>query len=214
MRALIQILPPEHMGKQVRCQNCQEIFTATTVTSSGPPPILPLGSGTRVAHEIDYEIFGDDMQYVEVTLDPREAVIAEAGAMMYMTSAFKWRRSSAIRTSTVQVFGTRAVSRKRVLTGESLFMTIFSNVAGKRETVAFGAPYPGRIEALHLTSWAARIVFSAMRFCAEPKGIEISIAFQKKIGVGFARRRTLYAKADRRWHRPDPRLRYDDASGT
>ncbi len=83
-------LPAEHMGKQVRCQQCQEVFTAVVQRGpSEPPPIMPLGQGSRVAHEIDYEIFGDDMQYVEVTLDPGEAVIAEAGAMMFMTAGIQ-----------------------------------------------------------------------------------------------------------------------------
>ncbi len=74
---------------------------------------------------------------------------------------------------------------KRVLTGESMFMTVFSNVAARRETVAFGAPYPGRIEALHLDKLGGTIVCQRDAFLCGAKGIEISIAFQKKIGVGL-----------------------------
>ncbi len=180
-------LPPEHMGKQVRCQQCQEIFTASSSRApSEPPPIMPLGSGTRVAHEIDYEIFGDDMQYVEVTLDPREAVIAEAGAMMFMTAGIQMETVFGDPNQHGSGFWNKMVSAgKRVLTGESLFVTVFSNVAARRETVAFGAPYPGRIEALHLDKLGGSIICQRDAFLCGAKGIEISIAFQKKIGVGL-----------------------------
>ena len=180
-------LPTEHMGKQVRCQQCQDIFTASpTRGASEPPPIMPVGNLGRVADEIDYEIFGDDMQYVEVTLDPREAVIAEAGAMMFMTSGIQMETVFGDPSKHGSSFWNKMLSAgKRVLTGESLFMTVFSNTAARRETVAFGAPYPGRIEALHLDQLGGTIICQRDAFLCGAKGIEISIAFQKKIGVGL-----------------------------
>ncbi len=147
---------------------------------------MPLGAGSRVAHEIDYEIFGDDMQYVEVTLDPGEAVIAEAGAMMFMTAGIQMETVFGDPNKHGTSFWNKVVSAgKRVLTGESMFMTVFSNVAARRETVALGAPYPGRIEALHLDKLGGTIVCQRDAFLCGAKGIEISIAFQKKIGVGL-----------------------------
>ena len=180
-------LPTEHMGKQVRCQQCQDIFTASPARgASEPPPIMPVGSLGRVADEIDYEIFGDDMQYVEVTLDPREAVIAEAGAMMFMTSGIQMETVFGDPSKHGSSFWNKMMSAgKRVLTGESMFMTVFSNTAARRETVAFGAPYPGRIEALHLDQLGGSIICQRDAFLCGAKGIEISIAFQKKIGVGL-----------------------------
>ncbi len=178
-------IPPEHMGKPVRCQSCQEVFTAGA-TPFEPPPILPLGSSGRKADEIDYEIFGDDMQYCEITLDPGEAVIAEAGGMMFMTAGIQMETVFGDPSQHGTGFWNKIKSAgKRVLTGESMFMTVFTNVAGKRETVAFGAPYPGRIEPLHLDQLGGQIICQRDAFLCGAKGIEISIAFQKKIGVGL-----------------------------
>lgn len=179
-------LPLEHMGKQVRCQNCQQVFTAQAGGPSEPPSITPLVGGSRVAHEIDYEIFGDDMQYCEITLDPREAVIAEAGAMMFMTAGIQMETVFGDPNQHGANFWNKVKSAgKRVLTGESMFMTVFSNTSNQRETVAFGAPYPGRIEALHLDKLGGQIICQRDAFLCGAKGIEIAIAFQKKIGVGL-----------------------------
>jgi uncharacterized protein (TIGR00266 family) len=178
-------IPPDHMGKQVRCQKCGDIFVAQT-TSVQPPQVLELTSTGKIADEIDYQIFGDDMQYAEIVLDPGEAVIAEAGAMMYMTSGIQMETVFGDPGRKGDNFWNKMMSAgKRVLTGESLFMTVFTNTAAKRETVAFGAPYPGRIEALHLDQLDGQIIAQRDSFLCGAKGIEISIAFQKKIGVGM-----------------------------
>ncbi|MGN6134656.1 MAG: AIM24 family protein [Aureliella sp.] len=179
-------LPSEHVGKQVRCQSCQHIFIAKLTDAEALPPVVPLVSGTRMAHEIDYEIFGDDMQYVEITLDPREAVIAEAGAMMFMTSGIQMESVFGDPNHQgASVWNKIKSAGKRVLTGESLFMPGFSHTTGRRETVAFGAPYPGRIEPLHLDKLGGEIICQRDAFLCGAKGIEVSIAFQKKIGAGL-----------------------------
>lgn len=179
-------LPAEHVGKQVRCQTCQQVFVAQLRQPLDLPPVVPLAGGPRMAHEIDYEIFGDDMQYVEITLDPREAVIAEAGAMMFMTSGIQMETVFGDPNQHGSSFWNKIkTAGKRVLTGESMFMTVFSNIAGRRETVAFGAPYPGRIEPLHLDKLGGEIICQRDAFLCGAKGIEISIAFQKKIGTGL-----------------------------
>ena len=178
-------ISPEHIGKQVRCQKCGDIFTAQ-VTSLEPPAIMQLSSTSRIADEIDYQIFGDDMQYAEIILDPGEAVIAEAGAMMYMTAGIQMETVFGDPGRKGDGFWNKMMSAgKRVITGESLFMTVFSNTAAQRETVAFGAPYPGRIEAVHLDKFGGEIIAQRDSFLCGAKGIEIAIAFQKKIGVGL-----------------------------
>ena len=120
--------------------------------TAAPPPTLPTG---RRSDEIDYEIFGSEMQYVEVTLDPGEMVIAEAGAMMTMTSGIRMEAVFGYLAAPAEGFwGKVAAAGKRVMTGESLFMTTFSNVAPSgRETVAFAAPFPGRFFPCIWSSW-------------------------------------------------------------
>ncbi len=178
-------IAPENLGKQVRCQKCGDVFKAQSA-GGVEPPVMELGSGMRIADEIDYQIFGDDMQYAEIVLDPGEAVIAEAGAMMYMSAGIQMETVFGDPSKKGDSFWGKMMSAgKRVLTGESLFMTVFSNIAHARETVAFGAPYPGRIEALHLDQLGGEIIAQRDSFLAGAKGIEISIAFQKKIGAGL-----------------------------
>lgn len=179
-------ISPDHAGRQVRCQKCGDIFTAQLGGAVEPPMIMDASSSTRIADEIDYQIFGDDMQYAEIVLDPGEAVIAEAGAMMYMSSGIQMETVFGDPSRKGENFWNKMMSAgKRVITGESLFMTVFSNAASQRETVAFGAPYPGRIEALHLDQLNGEIIAQRDSFLCGAKGIEISIAFQKKIGVGL-----------------------------
>lgn len=137
-------------------------------------------------HEVDYEIFGDDMQYVEVELDPGEAAVAEAGAMMYMEDGIEMET----------IFGTGAPAQggflgsllgagKRLLTGESLFMTVFGNAGQGKKRVAFAAPYPGKIIPYDLSSLGGTLIAQKDSFLCAAKGVQIGIAFQKRIGVGF-----------------------------
>ena len=137
-------------------------------------------------HEIDYKIHGDDMQFVEVELDPQEAVVAEAGGMMFMEDGIGMetifgdgsRRSSG-------VMGALLGAGKRLLTGESLFMTVFQNQSVGKKRVAFGAPYPGKIIPVHLADIGGELITQKDSFLCAAKGVSIGIAFQKRIGVGL-----------------------------
>jgi uncharacterized protein (TIGR00266 family) len=137
-------------------------------------------------HEIDYQIFGDDMQYVEVELDPQEATVAEAGGMMYMEDGIDMETifgdGSAKQGG---VLGALMGAGKRLLTGESLFMTVFINRAGQKRKVAFGAPYPGKIVPIHLAELGGELITQKDSFLAAAKGVSIGIAFQRKLGVGL-----------------------------
>jgi len=137
-------------------------------------------------HEIDYTIFGDDMQFVEVELDPGEATVAEAGGMMYMEDGVEMETifgdGSAQQAG---VIGALMGAGKRLLTGESLFMTVFYNKSGQKRKVAFGAPYPGKIIAIHLAELGGELVAQKDSFLAAAKGVSIGIAFQRRLGVGL-----------------------------
>ncbi len=140
----------------------------------------------KVADEIDYEIFGNEMQYVEIELDPSETVIAEAGMMMYMDSVIKMETVFGSPSKQGGGFWQKVASAgKRLITGESLFLTTFSNPGGKKAKVAFAAPYPGKIIPMHLDELGGQIVCQKDAFLCGAKGIEVEIAFNKKIGVGL-----------------------------
>ncbi len=152
-----------------------------------PPAAAPApAAGGQQAHEIDYEIHGAEMQFVEVTLDPQEACIAEAGAFMYMDPGIQMETifgdGSA---SSGGLLGKLMGGVKRVVTGESLFMTIFGNNGNQRQKVAFASPYPGKIIAVDLRQHGNALLCQKDAFLAAAKGISIGIAFQRKIGVGF-----------------------------
>lgn len=157
--------------------------------SGGPPPVPPIGArpGHMKAHEIDYEVFGNEMQYVEVTLDPGETAIAEAGGMMYMTSGIVMQTVFGDPSAGQQTgfLGKVLTAGKRVLTGESLFMTTFTAQSNRREVVAFAAPYPGKIIAMHLDQLGGELICQKDSFLCAAKGVQINIAFQKKIGVAL-----------------------------
>jgi len=137
-------------------------------------------------HEIDYKIFGDDMQYVEVELDPNEATVAEAGGMMYMDDGIEMETIFGDGSQQQSGFmGALMGAGKRLLTGESLFMTVFHNRSSQKKKVAFGAPYPGKIIAIHLTEVGGELVAQKDSFLAAAKGVSIGIAFQRKLGVGL-----------------------------
>ena len=125
------------------------------------------------AHEIDYEIFGEEMQFVEITLDPGEACIAEAGSFMYMDPGIQMETifgDGSGQSASGGFMGKLLSAGKRVLTGESLFMTVFGNGAGQRQKVAFAAPYPGSIVALDLRRTAARCSARRTPSSARPRG--------------------------------------------
>ena len=151
--------------------------------SIAPPPV----PATRRADVVDYKIEGEDLQFVEVELDPGEAVVAEAGALMYMTPGIQMETIFGDGSGQQKsgIMGALLGAGKRVLTGESLFMTVFSAQGGGKDRVAFAAPYPGRILAMDLPTLGGELICQKDSFLCAAKGVEISIAFQKKIGVGL-----------------------------
>lgn len=143
-------------------------------------------SGRPAADVIDYELFGEDMQYAVVTLDPGEMVIAEPGSMMFMTAGIKMETRFGDPSQQQQgIWGKLATAGKRMLTGESLFMTTFSNIAAGREQVAFAAPFPGTILPMNLGQMGGEIICQKDSFLCAARGVQISIAFQKKMMTGL-----------------------------
>jgi len=139
------------------------------------------------AHEVDYQVFGDDLQFVEIELDPGETVIAEAGMMMYMEDGITYETKMGDGSKPKAGFMDKLVSvGKRVITGESLFMTHFTNSMreGKKH-VAFGAPYPGKIIAIDLDEAQGELICQKDSFLCAALGTELTIAFNKKIGAGL-----------------------------
>jgi uncharacterized protein (TIGR00266 family) len=137
-------------------------------------------------HEVDYKVLGDDMQFVEVELDPGEAAVAEAGGMFYMEDGISMETvfgdGSQQRTTFVDAL---LGAGKRLLVGESLFMTVFMNTGQGKRRVSFGAPYPGKIVPIKLSEIGGELITQRDSFLAAAKGVSIGIAFQKRIGVGF-----------------------------
>jgi uncharacterized protein (TIGR00266 family) len=153
------------------------------MASMSSPPI----PSHRSADEIDYEIFGEEMQYVEITLDPGEMVIAEAGGMMYMTPGIKMETVFGDPSAKQQqgFLGKMMTAGKRLVTGESLFMTTFTNATGGREKVGFASPYPGKILPMDLHRLGGELICQKDSFLCAARGVQIGIAFQKKLGVGL-----------------------------
>ena len=136
--------------------------------------------------EIEYKIYGDDMQFVEIELDPNEATVAEAGGMMYMEDGVEMETIFGDGSQQQSGFmGALMGAGKRLLTGESLFMTVFLNKSSQKKKVAFGAPYPGKIVAVHLSELGGELIAQKDSFLAAAKGVSIGIALQRKLGVGL-----------------------------
>ncbi|MBI5586169.1 MAG: TIGR00266 family protein [Deltaproteobacteria bacterium] len=155
--------------------------------TAGGRPVPPPPPGTAKADEIDFKIFGAEMQFVEVELDPGESVIAEAGAMMYKDSSIVMET----------IFGDGSGSGggglmdkllgagKRLLTGESLFMTVFTHNGPGKGHAAFGAPYPGNIIPIPLPSVGGTLICQKDSFLCAAKGVAIGIFFQRRILTGL-----------------------------
>ncbi|MDF2547216.1 MAG: hypothetical protein K0R93_2114 [Anaerosolibacter sp.] len=140
------------------------------------------------AHEVDYQIYGDDMQFVEIVLDQHESIIAEAGAMMYMEQGIQMETifgDGSDRDGQGGLMGKLLGAGKRVITGESLFMTAFTNRAVSQQRVSFAAPYPGKIIPLDLQQYRGQMICQKDAFLCAAKGVSVSIAFQRKIGAGL-----------------------------
>ena len=135
---------------------------------------------------IGYQIFGSEMQFVEIELDPNEAAIGEAGSMMYMESGIEM--DTVFGDGSAQqggFFGKLMGAGKRLVTGESLFTTVYNNTDGVKRKLAFGAPYPGKILAMDLSQLGGTLICQKEAFLCAARGVSLGIAFQRKLGVGF-----------------------------
>lgn len=138
------------------------------------------------SHEIDYQIHGDDMQVVEVELDPGETVIAEAGAMNWMEDGITFEARMGDGSHPQSGFFDKLLSAgKRALTGESIFMTHFTNNGGGKRKVAFAAPYPGKIIPLDMSKSGGEILCQKNSFLCAALGTQVNIAFTKRFGAGL-----------------------------
>ena len=150
--------------------------------------IFPKNTGnmSKMSDEIDFQIYGDDMQAVEVELDPGETVVAEAGAMNWMEEGIRFEArmgdGSAVNSG---FFGSVLGAGKRMLTGESLFMTHFTNDGLDKRRVAFASPYPGKVMPIQLGELGGEVVCQKDAFLCAARGTEISIALNKRLGAGF-----------------------------
>jgi uncharacterized protein (TIGR00266 family) len=139
-----------------------------------------------ISHEIDYKIFGDDIQFVEIELDPGETVIAEAGTMVYMEQGISFEaRMGDGSTPNQGIMGTLLSAGSRLLTGESLFITHFTNKGNGKSRVAFAAPYPGTIIPIELNQVRNKLTVQKDGFLCAAFGTKLSITLNKKIGSGL-----------------------------
>lgn len=153
-----------------------------------PPPPPPAAAAPAFADQIDYEIFGEEMQFVEVTLDPTEACVAEAGSFFYMDPDIEMQTVFGDGSAQHQqsgFMGKLLSAGKRLVTGESLFMTVFGNAGQERRRVAFAAPYPGKIIPVDLREFGGQLLCQKDAFLCAAKGIAVGVAFHKKLGAGF-----------------------------
>lgn len=149
-----------------------------------PPPTVGVAARRR-SDELDYALFGDDMQYIEIELDPSEMVIAEAGSMMFMNSGIEMQTQFGDPSQQTGFFGKLMSAGKRMLTGESLFMTTFTGQGPGKQRVAFAAPYPGKIIPMDLAQLGGELLCQKDSFLCAARGVSVGIAFTKKIGAGL-----------------------------
>ena len=138
-------------------------------------------------HEIDYRIFGEEMQYVELELDPNETAIAEPGAFMMMDDGIQMETllGDGSQQQTSGLLGKLLNAGKRVLVGENLFMTAYTNTVQGKKHVSFASPYPGKIIPLNLSQLGNRIICQKDAFLCAAKGVSVGIEFQRKLGTGL-----------------------------
>ncbi|MBK9390550.1 MAG: TIGR00266 family protein [Bacteroidetes bacterium] len=139
-----------------------------------------------ISHEIDYKIFGDDIQFVEIELDPRETVIAEAGTMVYMEQGITFEVKMGDGSSPDQgLMGKLFQAGSRIITGESLFLTHFTNNGNGKSRVAFAAPYPGTIIPVDLRQIRNSLIVQKDGFLCAAMGTKLSVTLNKRIGAGL-----------------------------
>ncbi|QLE00103.1 TIGR00266 family protein [Galbibacter sp. BG1] len=138
------------------------------------------------SHEIDYQIYGEEMQYVEIELDPQEAVVAEAGSFMMMDQGLQMDTIFGDGSNQQKgVLGKLFSAGKRLLTGESLFMTAFLNTDMGKRKVSFASPYPGKIIPIDLTKYRGKFICQKDAFLCAAQGVSIGIEFSRRLGRGF-----------------------------
>ncbi len=143
-----------------------------------------MANGTR-ADEIDYQIIGEDLQAVIITLDPGEAVVAEAGAMMYMREGIDMATTLDPNSQGGGLFGKLLQGGKRVLSGDSFFVTLFTNRGPRRSDVAFSAPTPGKVIPIDLRQWGGQVIAQKDAFLCAARGTNVTVALNRRIGAGF-----------------------------
>ena len=147
---------------------------------------IPQNPNNRNAHEIDYKIFGEEMQFVEIELDPQEGVVAEAGTFMMMDDNIKMNTILGDGSNQeTGLLGKIFSTGKRILTGESLFMTVFTNDGFGKKQISFASPYPGKIVPIDLTEFGGKFICQKDAFLCAAKGVSIGIEFSKKLGRGL-----------------------------
>jgi uncharacterized protein (TIGR00266 family) len=142
----------------------------------------------RTNHEIDYRIYGEELQFVEIELDPNETAIAESGAFMMMDNGIEMQTIFGDGSQQQQgsgLLGKLLSAGKRLLIGESLFMTAFTNAGQGKKKVSFAAPYTGKIIAFDLQQHGGKIIAQKDAFLCAAKGVSIGIEFQKRLGTGI-----------------------------
>lgn len=142
----------------------------------------------RKNHEIDYHIYGEEMQYVEIELDPNESAVAESGSFMMMDEGIQMQTifgDGSQRQASGGIFDKLLGAGKRLLVGESLFMTAFTNVGQGKKKVSFAAPYTGKIVVFDLKELGGKIIAQKDAFLCAAKGVSIGIEFQKRLGTGI-----------------------------
>src|SRR6186997_44403 len=142
---------------------------------------------TRTNHEIDYKIYGEELQFVEVELDPNETAIAESGAMMMMDDGIEMQTifGDGSQQQGSGLLGKLMSAGKRLLVGESLFMTAFTNVGQGKKKVSFASPYTGKIIVFDLKELGGKIIAQKDAFLCAAKGVSIGIEFQRRLGTGI-----------------------------
>ncbi len=146
-----------------------------------------MSTAPRVNHEIDYTIYGEEMQFVEVELDPAETAVAESGSMMMMDDGIQMQTifGDGSAQQPAGFLGKLMSAGKRILTGESLFMTAFTNAVQGKRKVSFAAPYTGKIITLDLQQLGGTIIAQKDAFLCAAKGVSVGIHFQRKLGTGL-----------------------------
>jgi uncharacterized protein (TIGR00266 family) len=142
----------------------------------------------RTNHEIDFKIFGEELQFVEIELDPGETAVAESGAFMMMDDGIEMQTifgDGSMQQQNSGLMGKLLSAGKRLLTGESLFMTAFTNMGQGKKRVSFAAPYTGKIIALDLQQLGGRVIAQKDAFLCAAKGVSIGIEFQRRLGTGI-----------------------------